>query len=141
MPLPRSREARLYYQAAKQRLEDARLLLQAGRTTGAVYLAGYTVECMLKALILDSVSRSLGMRLLADFRGGRAHQIAWLESLYRRHAGLSLPRDVVRCLSRVDWWSTEMRYLPRAVRSDEAEEFMEAVVAIVQWANGRMGSR
>ena len=28
------------------------MLLDGGRITGAVYLAGYTVECFLKALIL-----------------------------------------------------------------------------------------
>jgi len=52
MALPRSPEARLFYQAAKQRFEDA-LFLLAGRRTAAVYLAGYAVECMLKTLILS----------------------------------------------------------------------------------------
>lgn len=45
MGLPQTTEARLYYRAAKQRFADAQLLLAAGRTTGAIYLAGYTVEC------------------------------------------------------------------------------------------------
>ena len=50
MGLPKPIEARLYYRAAKQRFDDAQLLLGAGRTTAAIYLAGYTVECFLKAL-------------------------------------------------------------------------------------------
>ncbi len=36
----------------KQRFEDAQFLLEAERTTGVVYLAGYSVEWMLKPLIL-----------------------------------------------------------------------------------------
>ncbi len=56
MALPRAAEARRYYRAAKQRYEDAQMLLEAGRTTGAVYLAGYAVECILKALLLANVT-------------------------------------------------------------------------------------
>ena len=48
MALPSASEARPYYRAAKQRFEDARFLLEADRTTGAIYLAGYCVECMLR---------------------------------------------------------------------------------------------
>jgi hypothetical protein len=45
MALPKPVEARRYYRAAVQRFDDAQLLLEQSRTTGAVYLAGYTVEC------------------------------------------------------------------------------------------------
>lgn len=56
MPIPRSTNARLFYRAAKERLEDAELLLSLNRTTAAVYLAGYGVECMIKSLILSSLT-------------------------------------------------------------------------------------
>lgn len=53
--MPISKNARLFYRAAKQRFDDALLLLELKRTTAAVYLAGYSIECMLKALIfIDS---------------------------------------------------------------------------------------
>ena len=52
MPIPTSSNARLFYRAAKERFEDAELLLSLNRTTGAVYLAGYSVECIIKSLIL-----------------------------------------------------------------------------------------
>ena|SRR2546426_188654 len=92
MGLPQSREARLYYRGGKQRFEDAQFLLREGRTTGAVYLAGYTVECFLKALILASVAPGLRQQLLEEFRGSRAHSIEWLGALYRRHLGAAIPR-------------------------------------------------
>lgn len=39
-------------EAASKHLDDAQALLNSNRTDGAAYLAGYVVECSLKALIL-----------------------------------------------------------------------------------------
>ena len=66
MALPEAREARPYYQTAKQRFEDARFLLEAERTTGAVYLAGYCVKCMLKALVLSRTPAGRRGEMLAN---------------------------------------------------------------------------
>lgn len=38
-------------QLARERIRDAEALLQAGQWSGAYYLAGYAVECALKACI------------------------------------------------------------------------------------------
>jgi hypothetical protein len=43
---------------AEERLADAESLLAAGRWSGAYYLAGYAVECGLKACILVHVERT-----------------------------------------------------------------------------------
>lgn len=40
---------------AEERLEDAKVLLGAGRWTAAFYLAGYAVECGLKSCVLQRV--------------------------------------------------------------------------------------
>ena len=138
MALPRAPEARLYYRAAKQRSDDAELLLAAGRTTGAIYLAGYTVECFLKALLLSSVAPPLRRQLLQEFRGGWAHNLEWLGGLYRQHVGAVIPRSVSRHLSRVASWSTDLRYATGTLKRRDADEFMESVVAIAAWADGRM---
>jgi len=138
MALPRPVEARLYYRAAKQRFDDSQLLLEAGRTTGAVYLAGYTVECFLKALVLAGVAAGPRQQLLREFRGSRAHDIEWLGALYRRHAGAAIPRDITRHLSRVASWSTDLRYATGSLRSRDADEFMDSVIALITWADGRM---
>lgn len=138
MGLPTPVEARLYYRAGKQRLDDAHLLLREDRTTGAVYLAGYTVECLLKALVLTSVSTSLRRELLGEFHGSRAHNIEWLRTLYRQHAGAVIPRDVTRHLSRVAAWSTDLRYATGFLKRREADEFMGSVSAITNWVDGRI---
>jgi hypothetical protein len=138
MGLPHLPEARLYYRAGKQRFDDAQLLLREGRTTGGVYLAGYTVECLLKALVLASVAAGLRQQLFREFRGSRAHDIEWLGALYRRHVGAAVPRDITRHLSRVASWSTDLRYATGLVKRREADEFLDAVIAVAAWADGRM---
>jgi HEPN domain-containing protein len=138
MGLPQAPEARLYYRAGKQRFDDALLLLQQGRTTGAVYLAGYTVECLLKALVLASVAPGLRRQLAGEFRGSRAHSIEWLGALYRRHVRTTIPRDITRQLSRVASWSTDMRYLTGLVKRREADEFLDSVREVAAWADERM---
>ena len=49
MAVPHSSEARMFYRCAWQRLDEGELLLTHQMTVAAVYLAGYGVECMLKA--------------------------------------------------------------------------------------------
>src|ERR1700676_5446532 len=111
MGLPSAREAQPYYRAAKQRYDDAKLLGEAGRTTGALYLAGCTVECLLKALILASVAPRVRTDLLKEFRGRWGHDIEWLAALYRRHGPAPIPREVTRQLARVASCSTDLRYV------------------------------
>jgi len=81
MAIPASIEARLYYRCAFQRHEDAQILLRADHTTGAVYLAGYGIECMLKALVLSAVAPAARTEMLNSFRGARAHDYEWLRTL------------------------------------------------------------
>jgi hypothetical protein len=96
MALSRVAEARLYYQAAKQRFDDAVFLLEARRTTGAIYLAGYCVECMLKALILSQLAKKPRAEMFASFRGSKAHDYGWLKQQYFESGGPPLPKEVVR---------------------------------------------
>jgi len=54
MPVPTTIEARRYYRVALQRLEDGQLIFaKLERYPAATYLAGYSIECILKALILS----------------------------------------------------------------------------------------
>lgn len=138
MGIPNSPNARLFYRAAKQRLEDALLLLQLKRTTGAVYLAGYSVECMLKALILESVPENQEMGVLGQFRGQHAHEPEWLFRLYRRGANVQPPVSLIPHLARVNTWSTSMRYLPGTLDEGDAERFIDSVQQVVVWVEGRL---
>lgn len=46
-----------FQRLADERLSEANLLLAAGKWAGAYYLAGYAVECALKACILVRIER------------------------------------------------------------------------------------
>jgi HEPN domain-containing protein len=138
MGLPRTPEAKPYYRAAKLRFEEAEILLGFDKKIGAVYLAGYTVECYLKALILDGAARHLRKKLLATFRGSRAHDIEWLRDQYRRHVRAAIPFEVARHLARVSAWDTDLRYATEAKAQGDAAAFIKSVFEIQAWANGRL---
>jgi hypothetical protein len=136
MAMPASQDARLYDRCAFQRYEEAEVLLKAEYTTGAVYLAGYGIECILKALVLMAVSSGSRPDMLKSFRGGKAHEYEWLRSLYLTNGGF--PMNITQHFTLVNDWSTDLRYTPRSVRDDEAEAFLASAAAIIRWADGRL---
>jgi hypothetical protein len=138
MGLPAAAEARPYYRSAKQRFTDAELLLEGGRTTGAIYLAGYTVECMLKALLLSLIPQGKRQEMLQQFRGSRAHDFEWLQARYYEYGGPRFPADTQRDFVFVNTWDTQIRYESGTARPRDAEAFLNAVQRIVNWAEGRL---
>ena len=137
MATPNSKDARLFYRCAFQRHEEAGVLLKAGFTTGAVYLAGYGIECILKTLVLMAVPKGDRSDRMKLFRGSKAHEYEWLRSLYLTSGGARFPGEITQHFTLVNDWSTELRYTPRAVREEEAEAFLVSAVAIIKWADGR----
>src|SRR5262249_50744245 len=107
-------------------------------TTGAVYLAGYGIECILKALVLMAVPAANRPEMLRSFRGGWAHEYEWLRTQYLTNGGARFPRDITQHFTLVNDWSTDLRYVPRSIRAEEAEAFLASAVAIIGWANGRL---
>lgn len=138
MSLPQTAEARTFYRSAWERLEDAQFLMQGKRTTGATYLAGYAVECMLKALILLLLPPRGRSETLAAFRGAKGHDYEWLTELYRAKGGPALPFKVAQRFALVSDWSVDMRYRPGAVKEIDAQTFLRATKEIMTWGDGRL---
>ena len=138
MAMPKTPDARDYYRAAYQRIDDAQSLLDNDRTTAAVYLAGYAVECILKSLLLSCVPNREHGGIMELFRGRLAHDFGWLTMQYVRHSKSTIPREVHRALTRVRTWSTDMRYMTGTTPPDEADSFVDAVKFILHWAKGRL---
>ena len=138
MALPHAREAQPFYRSSKQRVADAQFLLDAGRTTGAVYLAGYGVECILKALIIAAAPQGRREEVLASFRGAKAHDYGWLRTQYRDLGGPSFPGHVREYFVYVSTWTTDFRYRPGLIEQEDADDFLKATEAIILWADGRM---
>jgi HEPN domain-containing protein len=138
MAMPLDPDARLFYRVATQRFLDAELLLDQQRTTGAVYLAGYSVECMLKAVVLAAVPAGERVHTLASFRGRRAHDYDWLRELYRDAGGSDFPKNVAKQFTIVNTWAIDLRYQAGTIQFKDAERFLEAARAIMAWADGRL---
>ncbi len=138
MAKPSSSDSRLFHRCARQRYDEAKVLFEAERNTGAVYLAGYSIECILKSLILAASPPVKRTGIIKTFRGVKAHDYDWLRSYYLKKGGAQFPRDVTRHFASVNVWSTELRYLPREVRAHEAQEFLKSALAILRWGEGRL---
>lgn len=139
MGVPTSPNARLFYRCALQRIEEAKILRKADQvTTGAVYLAGYAVECMLKALILSGLTKTKQELMLKSFRGSKAHDFDWLREQYLVNGGARFPPKVARSFTLVSDWSTDLRYLPKNLKTKDIDEFLRATDEIQQWIAGRL---
>jgi len=138
MAIPKSPDARRFYRSADERWTEAQILRRADRTTAAIYLAGYAIECMLKALILEGLPEKSRNSVLSSFRGRQAHDFQWLRDRYILNGGAKPPKDINRQFTLVEDWSTEIRYDPKKVAGSEADQFLKAVQAIIHWANGRL---
>ena len=138
MAVPSSPEARLFYRAAFLRIADSRALIAAGRTSGAVYMAGYGVECAFKALLIMAVPHDKRGEVVASFRGTAAHDFNWLRIQYLTRGGVQFPPIITRHLGVVGGWSTDLRYDSRVIPSQNAAAFLAAATAILEWVDGRL---
>jgi hypothetical protein len=138
MGVPQDIDARRFWRSAQQRLLDAQYLSQGGRTTGAVYLAGYGVECMLKALLIHTTSQSNRAELVNSFRGAKAHDFEWLQHQYRTLNAPPIPQDIREHFVLASTWSTDFRYRPGIIEAADSEDFLVAAQAIINWADGRI---
>ncbi len=137
MAIPRSRHARTFYRCADKRRVEAAILFKADQPTGAVYLAGYVAEFMLKAVLLETTPASQQESFLEDLKKV-GHNLTKLLELYQQRGGSRPPPEVARAFTLAGDWSSEIRYDPREVDPVDAERFLEAVDTIYEWANGRI---
>ena len=138
MAVASSQEARLFQRAASERLAEAHSLLEAGYTTGAVYLAGYAVECVMKSLILANLPEVQRSEVRKSFRGGKGHRVDSLRGIYVSTGSPRIPLDISRHLTLIEEWSTDLRYNPTRLRRDYAVRFLKSASLIVRWANERI---
>jgi hypothetical protein len=119
------------------RLKEAKLLLAANAPDGAYYLAGYAVECALKACIAKSTERH-DFPDLDRARGSYTHDAKKLIAV----AGLKSAFDTAMRQSEFSWrweivikWNEESRYGSHSLQ--EALDLIEAIEnrkhGILQW--------
>lgn len=131
-------------QIAEERAQEAKVLLDAGKWSGAYYLVGYAVECGLKACILAHVEQTGVI-----FRERKFSESCWthnpkdlvklagLDSEW----GLAIQSNPVRSLywDRVCAWIEASRYELKS--QQEALELYEAVTdannGVLPWIRSR----
>ena len=128
---------------AKERVKDAKALLGRKRWAAAYYLAGYAVECGLKACVLRHIEATGAIfadaKYLKDLAGCWTHDLDKLIAL----AGLGEKFGVARgqnAMLRTYWevveeWDETSRYQVKAER--EARQLYEAITdqsnGVLQW--------
>lgn len=126
-----------FQQLAAIRLREAKLLLSANAPDGAYYLAGYAVECALKACIAKSTQRH-------DFpdkwRANRSHthnlkDLIDVAGLKGDHVEAMRQYEFSRRWDVVAQWTEESRYQSNSV--DDARALIQAIehrqFGILQW--------
>jgi len=123
--------------AAAHRLTTAQFLLDHHYNLDAMYLAGYTVECALKALILDRTPPAdRRSKLLMITRGKQMH---YPETLGKLLADLGHPisKSVAARLRRFRW-STDFRYESGRKNTSEALGFLKTAKMVYDWVERQL---
>ena len=138
MPSKKSKHVRRFLSAAIARREEAELLRSAGKSLGAVYLAGYAVECLLKSLILSLRVEHQQLAEIASFRGARAHDYEWLRQRYRKLGGANFPESIALAFNEVSVWETDLRYSASQQYNGNLNDFLDAVYQIENFVRRRI---
>jgi hypothetical protein len=134
-----------FHDAAWLHLDAARLLLDQCSLHAAsllahevVYLGGYAVECILKALLLSRTRAKRHEALESEFIASLGHDLEKIKArLEKLRKPVLMSAEVARSFRAVRRrWSSEMRYYPAKKTTEEAREFLEAVVVQLNWICG-----
>ncbi len=127
-----------FLKAALQRLTTAEALLEILRITlESQYLGGYTVECALKALILEKMvpaDRPTTLRQLTH--GATWHRPEVLLGTLKA-LGMSLTPELARRMRKFDW-TTDLRYETGRRDTGETRAFLRTARSIYEWVEGQI---
>lgn len=135
------------WKASLHRLEDARVLLGGRRWRGAMYLAGYSVESLLKFKLMNRYNCSTLTKLEAELgrRSGISAKpdlfIHSLESLLRLTGArdrMFRSGDPWRRFLLVNRWVPAWRYSGEPSDERRASQFLEAVEVVRSWVNSNV---
>ena len=116
-------------EASRQRLADAKALLNAARWRGAMYMAGYAVECLLKTKLMH-IYNCQNLHALEDLLRQRSilpanrtvftHQLEDLLRLTPGYNRLKQDRNLWHMFQAVNLWTPQWRYTTKQTTSQEA---------------------
>ena len=131
-------DRRIQLGASRRRREDAEVLHNANRWAGAIYLAGYAIECSLKALICSFEGKNNFKETRIFKRGAQGNSLHSLIHLLQETPSLQraimLDRtgkyraawNIITSL----WQKDELRYWDKLGSEDDCRRFIDAVKLI-----------
>jgi len=126
-----------FLKVARQRLDTATFLLKNTFTLDAMYIAGYAVECALKALILEKTPLADRGRILVDLTSGAKMHKPEVLAEFLRNLGIRLPLDLTKKFRR-STWSTGLRYETGRTDTGETRAFIKTAEATITWVKGQL---
>jgi hypothetical protein len=113
----------VYRAAARERILDAEKLQAARRVHGAIYLAGYAIECHLKYAVCKHVDKTyLDSSLEVHSWERLAAESGFIHAIRRNQRIQALYEELA------DAWSTSLRYDPgKSSTSDELKLYPKLV--------------
>ncbi len=150
-----------FIKAALDRLKDAEELLappsrdpavsDASRRhlRAAMYLAGYSVECILKAYIISRVpnANSLSIAIqrrrdsgeeIPEIQGNAGHNLVTLMNLTDLEPQVLTDKEIAKDRNVCIKWKSTWRYDPAAPERQQAEDFVSAVKRFHLWIKMRL---
>ena len=118
----------VFKQVARVRLEDAAVLLGQRRYSGAIYMAGYAIECLLKWAV---TCRREMIYLPADLETHDWDILLAETGLRPRLARGRIMRGIFAELA--ERWGPEVRYLASEPAASQAKSLYEKLVQLYSW--------
>jgi hypothetical protein len=129
-------DRRIQLEASRHRRKDAEFLQQSARWNGAIYLAGYAIECSLKALVCYGEHKNNLKETALFKRGVQGAALHNLWSLYeatpqtfRNAVELDRTNTLKKAWETIVklWRKDHLRYAHKLGNKAECEDFLKAV--------------
>lgn len=126
---------------ANDRLEEAKILLDGGKSDGAHYIGGYSVELGLKKKICDALNwdtyppsnpTSNGSESFADLGSFRTHDPSMLLLLSGQYKAVHNNPALLREWNNVKDWNSELRYELSARTEPEVRDMLRSAVEMLK---------
>jgi HEPN domain-containing protein len=129
--------SREFLRAALQRLTTANFLLEHKYNLDAMYLAGYTVECSLKALILAATPGTDRPTMLKKLTSGKKMHSAEVLGGILRDLNRPIPVRLAKRFRQAAW-SVNLRYESGRTDTGETRAFLKTAKAVYDWVEAQI---
>ena len=127
-----------FLKVALQRLNAAEEIMASLRLTlEAQYIGGYSVECSLKALLLEKTPEANRPAMLEALTHGATYHQAEVLLERLRQRGVVLTVELAKRMRRFDW-TTGLRYEIGRKDTGETNGLLQTARTIYEWVKGQI---